>query len=182
MKIYTKTGDDGTTGLLGGGRVAKYDARIEALGEIDEANAAVGLSLTLARGNLQAMLSDIQRTLFEVGSEVAVAKDFEAKPASLCDGDVVVLEESIDALSEEMPALESFILPGGSELAARLHYARVVCRRCERSLWRLAGEAELRPIIMTYLNRLSDWLFVAARWANFSQGVRDVEWHPRGRS
>jgi len=181
MRIYTKTGDDGTTGLLGGGRVSKHHARIAALGDLDELNAAIGLCMVGLSGELLNELTQIQNALFECGAEVAVGKDFAKAPASLSDEDVRALEKSMDKMTTVLPELTAFVLPGGSELAARLHMARAVCRRGERSLWALQASSGVRPIITTYLNRLSDWLFVVARWANHASGMADTTWIPRAR-
>ncbi|MBV6459827.1 MAG: Cob(I)yrinic acid a,c-diamide adenosyltransferase [Fimbriimonadaceae bacterium] len=179
MKIYTKTGDDGTTGLLGGGRVSKFDMRIESLGSLDELNATIGLTLAYDTMELERMLNQIQALLFEVGSELAVEKGYAGSPASLADYDILDLERDMDRMTDAMPPLTAFVLPGGTEVSARLHLARAICRRCERAIWELHQAKPVRPIITTYLNRLSDWLFVAARWANHVSGVADTIWHPR---
>ncbi|QDV38520.1 cob(I)yrinic acid a,c-diamide adenosyltransferase [Tautonia plasticadhaerens] len=179
-KIYTKTGDDGTTGLLGPGRVPKDDRRIEAYGTVDELNAVLGV----ARADreigldLDRKLGLVQEELFAVGAALA-DPDPEgpfhgAVPGHFADR----LEREIDALDAELPRLEHFILPGGTPIAARLHLARTVCRRAERAVVSLAqapGQHVPEPIIV-YLNRLSDYLFVLARSANARSGVADVPW------
>jgi len=179
MKIYTKTGDDGSTSLLGGSRVRKSDARIDCYGQIDELNAAIGWCVVAATASdLTEHLRAIQNELFVIGSHLAIAEGAPA-PATLSPLDeshVGRLEMQIDAAVARLPALRNFILPGGSEIAARLHIARTICRRAERRLVHFAQDRPVAPIILTYLNRLSDWLFVAARLANQQAGVEDVLW------
>jgi cob(I)alamin adenosyltransferase len=178
MKIYTKTGDDGTTGLLGGSRVQKSEARIDCYGNVDELNAFLGWSAVTATGPLLEQLRAIQSDLFVIGSHLAVA-DGAAPPSSLpmLDESIVSrLEMQIDSAVAQLPALRTFVLPGGSELAARLHIARTVCRRAERRLVRFAQDRPVPATIVTYLNRLSDWLFVQARLANSTSKVADIPW------
>lgn len=181
MKIYTKTGDDGNTNLFGGGansRVRKSDARIDAYGNVDELNGYVGWAAVVAPPETAEPLRNVQSDLFAIGSHLAVA-DGAAPPASLPtldDAIVARLEMQIDAAVARLPPLRNFILPGGSELAARLHIARTVCRRAERRLVRFAQDRPVSATIVTYLNRLSDWLFVQARLANHQAGVADVPW------
>ena len=186
MKIYTKTGDDGTTGLLGTGgaanRVRKSEPRIDCYGNVDEVNAFVGWAAVAAAAPpndaVGAALQAVQADLFVIGSHLAVA-DGAPPPSSLPtldDAIVARLEMQIDAAVAQLPALRSFVLPGGSELAARLHVARTVCRRAERRLVQFAQDRPVAPTILTYLNRLSDWLFVHARLANAQAGVPDVPW------
>ena len=179
MKIYTRTGDDGTTGLIGGSRVRKSDQLIDCYGTIDELNAAVGWSATVAAESLVQKLRDVQSDLFVIGSHLATA-DLSAHRASLPPLDETMvsrLEMQIDAAEAELPRLRNFILPGGGEAAARLHLARTVCRRAERLLVGWAMERPVPAVMITYLNRLSDWLFVQARWANQSAGIDDIPWH-----
>jgi cob(I)alamin adenosyltransferase len=181
MKIYTKTGDDGTTGLLGGGavsRVPKSDARIECYGTVDELNAVIGWAAGVAGTELADALHAIQNELFVVGSHLAVADGAVAPPSlpPLEESAVARLEMQIDTATARLPALRNFILPGGCEPAARLHVARTVCRRAERQLVKFAQDRPVAAIILTYLNRLSDWLFVQARAANHDAGVADVPW------
>ena len=181
MKIYTKTGDDGNTNLFGGGpnsRVRKSDARIDCYGNIDELNSYIGWAAVICKGSMAEQLRSVQSDLFTIGSHLAVA-DGAPLPASLPaleDSIVSRLEMQIDAAVEQLPPLRNFILPGGSELAGRLHIARTVCRRAERRLVRFAMDRPVSPTILTFLNRLSDWLFVQARLANHEAGVTDVPW------
>lgn len=180
-RIYTRTGDAGTTRLATGASVSKADRRVEAYGGVDETNACVGLArVALDDGAaLGVMLARIQNELFDLGADLATpAKSDEVEGAALriLDSQVARLEAEIDALNADLPALTSFILPGGNQAAAALHLARTVCRRAEREAVRLveAGEPVSGPA-MRYLNRLSDLLFVAARWAN-DQGRAEVFW------
>lgn len=170
MRIYSKTGDAGSTGLIGGARVPKNSARIAAIGDVDELNAALGWAATVAEALLEE-IQMIQRRLFELGA--CLAKEDAAFPSEPAG----VLERSIDRQTLALPELRSFILPGGTELSARLHLARTICRRAERSLWQLNAESPISGDAMVFLNRLSDWLFVAARTANATQHVPDIEWH-----
>jgi cob(I)alamin adenosyltransferase len=181
VKIYTKTGDDGTTGLIGGLRVAKNDPSIETYGTVDELNAVVGWASVVAEKSFHAMLRDVQSELFTIGSHLATPEG-ESRAAALpalSESWIARLESQIDSVEATLPALRNFILPGGTELAARLHLARTVCRRVERSLVSLASSREVNPIILRYINRLSDWLFVQARLANHAAGVSDVAWVSR---
>ena len=181
MKIYTKTGDDGNTNLFGGGgnsRVRKSDARIDAYGNIDELNGYIGWCAVVAPQTLAEPLRNVQNDLFVIGSHLALA-DGATAGASLppLDESIVSrLEMEIDTAERDLPPLRNFILPGGSELAARLHIARTVCRRAERRVVAFALDRPVPAVILTYLNRLSDWLFVQARHANHRAGVADVPW------
>lgn len=171
-RIYTRTGDDGTTGLGDGARVAKNDARIEAIGSVDELNCSIGLLLCEALPeDIRAMLLDIQHRLFDLGGELSL-------PGTAMIGDERVgeLEVLLDRLNGELSPLADFILPGGSLAAARCHAARAVCRRAERRLCMLAGTAEINRAGLRYLNRLSDLLFVMARSLNKQAGEPDVLW------
>lgn len=186
MKIYTRTGDTGQTGLFGGARVAKTHPRVEAYGEVDELNSAIGLALSLADdgpADLVASLRHTQDRLFDVGADLATPPDTAAGGwlTRVPDAWATELESAIDALSASLPPLTAFILPGGTPLAGALHLARTVCRRAERRVLAAAadGEAIGAPVIV-YLNRLSDFLFVAARYANARAGVADVPWRPGG--
>lgn len=177
MRIYTRAGDAGESGLLGGVRKSKDDLVFEALGDLDELNALLGLARVDAEGwALDAYLERAQNLLFSVGAELASPSDSaHAMPAPF--GDIVLdLEHSMDIETENLPPLRQFILPGGSLLGSQLHQARTVCRRAERSVVRLKHEMSLRPEVLSFLNRLSDWLFVAARVANNDAGVSDVVW------
>jgi cob(I)alamin adenosyltransferase len=177
LKIYTKTGDDGTTGLLGGGRVSKASARIEAIGETDELNAAIGVCRLYSAGSsLDPTLERTQNWLFDVGAELASPPEGRIRVESLSEVASRKLEQSIDEQTLQLPPLRAFILPGGSPLAAQLHLARAVCRRAERAILRLHDLETVRQDVRTFMNRLSDWLFVSARTANAEAGVADVEW------
>ncbi len=183
MKIYTRKGDGGETSLFGGRRVSKDELRVEAYGTVDELNSALGLvaarlptELEEWRGSLIAIQSD----LFTIGAILATPKTGAAKPEhipELTEARVEGLEDWIDKLDEELPPLKAFVRPGGSELAATLHLARSVARRSERRVVALAKGEEVEPVVIKYLNRLSDFLFTLARAANVRQGVADVEWH-----
>jgi cob(I)alamin adenosyltransferase len=184
MKIYTRTGDDGTTGLFGGGRRSKADLRVEAYGTVDEANAAIGVArATGLSSDLEAVLEEVQRDLFTLGAELGCDPGSESKlkMALIENADAERLERAIDAAEEWLPPLKSFVLPGGSPGAAALHVARCVTRRAERLVIALAAESEVRKEIVVYLNRLSDLLFMYARRANHVSGVLDVPWQPQKR-
>jgi len=179
VKIYTKTGDDGTTGLFGGGRVRKDDARVDAYGTVDELNSVIGISRALSLGKMaEEILEHVQVDLFALGAELATVPGKEEKlPMERLDArDAERLEHAIDAAEVGLPALTNFILPGGSSQAAALHHARTVCRRAERGIIALGGA---RGELVIYLNRLSDLLFVLARRENHERGVADVPWAPR---
>lgn len=175
MKIYTKTGDAGETGLIGGLRVAKTTPRISAIGDIDELNAVIGLARIESRSFvIDEVLARIQNWLFEAGAEVASPGEERFETISL--EFVGQLERSMDDMNADLPDLTNFILPGGSELAARLHVARSVCRRAERTVLELNSVEPVREEVRILLNRLADWLFVAARLANKLNSVQDVSW------
>ena len=178
MKIYTKTGDDGTTGLFGGGRVRKSDLRIECYGTVDELNASLGWARVLATDSIGDSLHRVQNELFVVGSHLATPEDspYTRSLPVLDESMIGRLEMEIDAAEAEVSPLRNFILPGGSELAARLHLSRTVCRRAERVLVDFSMDRPVAGAILTYLNRLSDWLFVMARLANRRAGVADIAW------
>lgn len=178
-KIYTKTGDDGTTGLIGAGRVGKDDPRLECYGTIDELNAAVGSAAVVAEPHMLPALRAVQAELFVLGSHLAAPDPARASSLPRFDSDWTTrLERQIDAADAELPPLRNFILPGGTDAAARLHLARTVCRRAERLLVAFAQTNPIEPTHLTYLNRLSDWLFVQARLANRRAGVEDIPWKP----
>lgn len=184
MKIYTKTGDKGETGLFGGARVSKASDRVDAYGEVDELNSVLGLARAQKLDpDTDTLLAQVQSTLFNLGAELAT--DPESKvdvgvPA-VQDADIEPLEKAIDRCEAELAPLKAFVLPGGSEGAATLHLARTVCRRAERRLVALAADTALRPECIRYLNRLSDLLFVLARYQNHVSGVQDVPWEGAGR-
>ena len=181
-RIYTRTGDKGTTGLASGERRKKHDLRVEAYGTVDETNACVGLARLHTEGEVDAMLSRIQNELFDLGADLATPeteKPLPYEPLRILDAQVERLEREIDRLNEALSPLRSFVLPGGSPAAAALHLARTVCRRAERLVVALAekpGEA-ISPAAIKYLNRLSDFLFVASRHEN-DRGGGDVLWVP----
>lgn len=181
MKIYTKQGDSGDTGLFGGSRVSKDDVRVEAYGQVDELNAALGLVLAeQPEGFERALLETIQRDLFTIGAELASPDPSKVDKAlagpRVGEPQVAALEDAIDAHESRLPALKNFILPGGAPKAAALHLARAVCRRAERAVVTLDRHAGVSPAILKYLNRLSDLLFVLARAANAQAGRGDVKW------
>lgn len=182
MKIYTRTGDDGTTGLLGGQRVRKNDLRIDCCGTVDELNAALGLASVRAEATLVAFLREIQNDLFTLGSHLGHPSNTPptGQIPPLDTPVVARLEQQIDAAQKELPELHGFILPGGSETAARLHVARAICRRAERLVVELALQQPVEPLVVPYLNRLSDWLFVMARLANHRAGLGDAHWQKPG--
>jgi cob(I)alamin adenosyltransferase len=178
VKIYTRTGDDGSTGLLGPGRVLKSVPRVEAYGAIDELNAGLGVVRSLDRDRwLVDPLGPIQSQLFNLGAELATTTPaMLEKLERLSDSEVASLEQWIDRLEADLPPLASFILPGGGALGAQLHAARTVCRRAERRLVALAEAESIEPRLIRYLNRLGDLLFVMARWCNHRAGLPEVEW------
>ncbi len=181
-KIYTKTGDDGETALGNGARVAKHSLRVNAYGTVDETNATVGLARLHADEALEARLAAIQNDLFDLGADLCrpdMERDAEAEypPLRMTAGQVARLETEIDGMNEALEPLRSFILPGGSALAAHLHLCRTVSRRAERLTVELATMESVNPDAVKYLNRLSDWFFVAARIAN-EDGRADVLWIP----
>lgn len=180
MKIYTRTGDDGTTGLFGGGRVRKDDLRVAAYGAVDEANAAIGLARSFGLDtDLDKLLAQLQHALFDVGADLATPADAAARahlrPVSA--EDVADLEAAIDRLDAEVEPLRQFILPAGHATSAALHVARSVVRRAERDVVALAAVAPVAEATQRYLNRLSDLLFVLARVANSRHGVAEARFH-----
>ena len=181
LRIYTRTGDSGQTGLFGGGRVSKHDPRVAAYGDIDELNSVLGLARAAApEGFHESLFESIQRDLFSIGGHLATPDPDKVRKAlekaELSPARVVEFEESIDAADATLAPLRAFVLPAGSEKAARLHVARAVCRRAERSVVALAATTEVPELFLVYLNRLSDLLFTLARLANHQAGVGDVTW------
>ncbi|MFY0597118.1 MAG: cob(I)yrinic acid a,c-diamide adenosyltransferase [Cognatishimia sp.] len=181
-KIYTRTGDKGTTALGNGDRVSKHDSRVNAYGTSDELNAFVGVARLAAQGAMDERLALIQNDLFDLGADLCrpdIAKDAEAEypPLRMVEAQVQRLETEIDEMNADLSPLRSFILPGGSALSAHLHVCRTVARRAERLATELAGDVDVNAHVITYLNRLSDWFFVAARVAN-ENGENDVLWVP----
>lgn len=182
MKIYTRTGDDGTTGLFGGGRRSKSDLRVEAYGTVDEANASIGAARSLGLpDDLDAILQVVQGDLFTIGAELGCTPGTESKlKMTLIDRAASErLERAIDAAEEGLAPLKWFVLPAGTAAATSLHVARCVVRRAERRVVAASAEAPVRSELIVYLNRLSDLLFTLARRANHLAGVDDVPWHPK---
>ena len=181
LKIYTKTGDRGDTGLFGGGRVEKSDPRVEAYGEVDELNAVIGMARAVEMmPRIDEVLVPVQRDLFSIGALLATPDPEKMKQqlakARIDDDRIAQLERAIDDGEHELEPLKSFILPGGTPKAAALHVARTVCRRAERRVVSLAREVDMPPLVVIYLNRLSDLLFVLARVANRRAGAGEVTW------
>ena len=181
MKIYTKTGDNGSTGLFGGGRVSKSHPRVDAYGEVDELNATIGLAMAIEPlARIDDVLAPIQQDLFAIGALLATPNrekmERHLEKASITDARVTELERAIDAGDEELEPLKAFIMPGGTKKAAALHVARTVCRRAERRVVDLAGNEDIPALVVIYLNRLSDLLFTLARVANRAGGGGEVEW------
>lgn len=180
MKIYTKTGDKGQTGLQGGVRVAKHEPRVEAYGNVDELNSCIGLALAVAENEIGKRLAPIQSTLFNVGTVLSFGKGDRSKLPDVSMDHILTLEEEMDEIEAQLQPLTNFIMPGGCELSARLHVARTICRRAERSVSYLLEENNEAQILMAlqFLNRFSDYLFVMARYANKLAGVDDIPWVP----
>lgn len=183
MKIYTKTGDAGSTSLIGGTKVSKSHLRIEAYGTVDELNSYVGLCKDLLENkNSNSTLHEIQDRLFTIGAALACdpEKETKMKIPDLNEEDITLLENEIDKMNDALPPMKSFILPGGHPTVSHLHVARCICRRAERCCVRLQIEKnEVEPIIPKYLNRLSDYLFILARYVALILDVREVAWKPR---
>jgi cob(I)alamin adenosyltransferase len=181
-KVYTRTGDDGTTSLGGGQRLPKDSLRIEAYGTVDELNSQIGVALSISvHETLAEALSSVQNDLFHLGSDLCILEEDKTRlpVPRIEERHVQALERLMDRLSEELTPLENFILPGGCPGAAQLHVARTVCRRAERLVVALAREERVGAFIVRYLNRLSDALFVMARYENKHRGVPDVLWNSR---
>lgn len=182
-KIYTRTGDDGSTGLVDGSRLSKGALRVHAYGDVDETNSVIGLvRLNLESRYIDDMMSRIQNDLFDLGADLATPLPKENEADSeyalrMVAAQTTRLETELDALNADLEPLNSFVLPGGHPPAAYLHQARTVCRRAERACVALAATDAVNPHALSYLNRLSDFLFVAARWCN-DQGLSDVKWVP----
>ena len=181
-RVYTRTGDDGTTGLGGGQRVSKSSPRIAAYGTVDELNALVGAAMACGlEQDLVAELARVQNELFHLGSDLCFLEEDKEDVAlpGIEEYHITSLEELMDRLSAEIPPLENFVLPGGSPGAASLHVARTCCRRAERELVQLAEQEPIGPLTLRYLNRLSDALFVMARFENLRKGVLEPVWDSR---
>ena len=183
MKIYTRTGDKGQTSLLGGSRVPKDHARIEAYGTLDELNSHLGMLRDLAAEHKKDLIIGIQEKLFSMGSRLASASEQEAdkfKVPHVEEADITALEAAMDAMDKELPEMRNFILPGGHPAVSQAHICRTVCRRAERLVVHIAQQEALPEIILRYLNRLSDLLFVLARWLGKALGAEEIPWRPRG--
>jgi cob(I)alamin adenosyltransferase len=179
MKIYTRTGDSGQTSLLGGARVPKHHLRIAAYGDIDELNATIGFVLSQSPTiEVADILTHVQHRLFDLGSELASPEPERFNLPLITDAHVSLLETSIDTMEAALQPLRNFVLPGGTPAAAALHIARTVCRRAERSTTYMAEHIPLRPVVITYINRLSDYLFVASRYENQKAGYTENIWKP----
>jgi len=176
MRIYTKSGDLGQTGLIGGDRVGKDHVRVEAVGAIDEFNAALGIARLHPDAYFDPWLESLQNRLFDVGAEVATPTDSRFYRIATDETQVTALEASIDEMTAELEPLRNFILLGGSALAAHLHSCRTLCRRAERAVLRLHRQEPVADVTLRYLNRLSDWFFTAARYANHRAGVAETVW------
>jgi cob(I)alamin adenosyltransferase len=181
MKVYTRTGDKGTTGLIGGTRVPKYSLRIESYGTVDELNSYIGLLRDKAISDeFKSELIFIQDRLFTLGSLLAEdAEKSRMKLPQVNQSDIDALEESIDRMDAELPPMKSFVLPGGHETVSFCHIGRCVCRRAERLTTELGEEVELNSLILAYLNRLSDYLFVYSRWLSMKLNAEEIPWVPK---
>lgn len=182
MKIYTRTGDKGTTSLVDGSRAEKDNVRIEAYGEIDELSSALGLlaSSKECPEEIKDEIRHVQHVMFEIGGYLATpVKDGEKPGLGFLGEETGKLEGWIDSIDERVPKIRQFILPGGSEESARCHLARTICRRAERRIITLMKESYVDPLVAAYINRLSDYLFIAARYLNFITGVSEITWQPR---
>jgi cob(I)alamin adenosyltransferase len=185
IKVYTRTGDKGETGLAGGHRVSKKSLRIISLGILDELNANIGLVIAMmqVKKNLQELLTKFiakQHEIFNLGAQLAVLPEDRRECTPIVNSKTIkILEQEIDTMNTVLPILNSFVLPGGSEISAMIHIARSVCRRAEISLVDLMQSSELEPEILSYINRLSDWLFVVARYVNFKLNEEEVLWNPK---
>lgn len=183
MKIYTKTGDKGETSLLGGKRVSKNCIEMQAIGEVDELNAYIGVVISLLPNEFtgeKEKLTRAQHKLFNIGSNLAAVQTDLISVPKLLPQDIAALENWIDEMTAELEPLTQFILPGGSVAASECFYARAVCRRAEREMVGLSLHYELDPLLIQYVNRLNDALFVLGRWINKQQHIADVKWEKEG--
>ena len=178
MKIYTKTGDTGSTSLFSGGRVSKTHLRVEAYGTVDELNSVLGLARASQPGEqTMAWLERVQNDLFHLGADLATPLETASpREVRVSADNVRWLEETIDTMTAELPPLKHFVLPGGSMAAAQLHVARTICRRAERLIVALQTQEALGEQVLPYVNRLSDWLFTLARWENHQAGIEETKW------
>ncbi len=179
MRVYTRTGDDGTTGLIGGTRVKKYDLRLEAYGTVDELNSWIGLIRTQEINSDDVLdLIQIQNKLFVIGALLATdtTKVESSDHLACCEGDILFLEQRMDLILDNLPPLTSFLLPGGSNAVSYCHLARTVCRRAERRTYQLSAETQVSPDVLKYLNRLSDYLYVLSRKVAADSGIEEIPW------
>lgn len=176
--LYTRTGDQGTTSLVGGERVKKNSVRLEAYGTIDELSSSLGTIAADAAcvEEVKGVVTEVQNELFNIGSYLATDSGNSQKCDSLTNVKIENLEKAIDALDEQTPKIHAFILPGGSKISADTHMARTICRRAERRILDLADQSYVDPSVIEYINRLSDYLFIAARYLNFMQGIEETVW------
>jgi cob(I)alamin adenosyltransferase len=182
MKIYTKTGDSGMTGLFGGKRISKDDARIEAYGTLDELNSFLGfLNIGFSENKYNTVLFDVQNRLFDLGSHLASDPEKHVLPSGITSEDISELERFMDDMDAELPPLKNFILPGGHVIVAQAHICRTICRRAERRVVTLQQYSEIDPMIVMYLNRLSDFLFILARFLAKKSGVEELKWTGRSK-
>ncbi len=180
FKIYTKTGDKGDTSLFGGKRLPKSHIRIDSYGTVDELNSHIGLVRDVIESEeIRVVLKEIQDRLFTIGSNLASDPGKKMNTPDVLESDVELLEKEIDRMNENLPDLKNFILPGGHQSVSFCHIARCVCRRAERLVVALSMEDKVEPIIIHYLNRLSDYLFVLSRQIGHDLGVEEISWHPR---
>ena len=179
MKIYTKTGDEGMTSLYGGTRLPKNDIRIEAYGTVDELNAWIGLVRDKMDQLQSAVLQQVQDRLFNLGAHLASAPNKDMPVPDITPGDAIILEKEIDEMNAHLKPLKYFILPGGHPEISEIHVARTVCRRAERRVTSLHLKEPVDPLILIYLNRLSDYLFVLSRWKANQLGIEEIKWIPR---
>ena len=179
MRVYTRTGDDGTTGLIGGTRVPKYDLRLEAYGTIDELNSWIGLirSQDISIDDINDLIT-IQNKLFIIGATLATDQSKTNVPLkqACCDEDIMVLEKRMDVLLDLLPPLHNFLLPGGNNAVSFCHIARTVCRRAERRVYKMASESPVSETLLKYLNRLSDYLYVLSRKIALDTGIDEIPW------
>lgn len=181
MKIYTRTGDDGTTGLIGGSRIKKYDLRLEAYGTVDELNSFIGVVRSMQIDPASdRVLEKIQNKLFVLGAHLATDDSIGlvAKQLPVGTSDIALLEREMDLMNESLPELRNFILPGGTQASSFCHVARTVCRRAERLIVELAEKTKLDPNLIKYMNRLSDYLFVLSRKITMDQKASEILWFP----
>ncbi len=180
FKIYTRKGDDGKTGLIGGDRVAKHHIRVESYGTVDELNSHIGLVRSyITKTDEEKILADIQNNLFTIGSYLASSASSKMNLPEFHESSINIIENEIDRLTDSLPELKNFILPGATSQGAQSHIARCVCRRAERLVVHLSDIEEIEPFIIKYLNRLSDYLFTLARFLDMKFGGTEIPWIPR---